>query len=54
MNLTNEQIQSLNDFIDKKIKESRFKKKEENKKIVLTVGTEGIKKLIEIFNLKNS
>lgn len=54
MNLTNEQVESLNNFIAKKIEDSKFKKKERDKRIVLKVGTEGIKKLIEIFNLKNN
>lgn len=52
--LTNEQVENLNDFIAKKIEESKFKKKEKDKRVILRVGTESIKKLIEIFNLKNN
>lgn len=43
MNLTDEQVESLNNFIAKKIEESKFKKKEKDKRVILKVGTEGIK-----------
>lgn len=50
--LTDEQIESLNDFIAKKIEESKFKNKERDKKIILSVGTETLELLKEMFSKK--